>query len=185
MLVGQCVQLRYAQMVKAVQYWRRRADHELAHDGPPPPPETYVKVATSFQGSITGEFMLDPIGGAMFHTVLRRIERELYLADTRDGVTRTVPERLAAALVEMAKRAAACPADAQKPGPLLMVLAGEASLAEICELSTGTVIDPHLVVPYLSEADIQTIVFDGAGPAHHRIPATHLPRNAAPSDPSS
>ena len=62
MLVGQCVQLRYAQMVKAVQYWRRRADHELAKDGPPLPPETYVKVATSFQGTITGEFMLDPIG---------------------------------------------------------------------------------------------------------------------------
>jgi hypothetical protein len=62
----------------------------------------------------------------------------------------------------MAKRAAACPADAQKPGPLIMVLAGETSLAEICELSTGVVIDPHLVVPYLSAADMQTIVFDGA-----------------------
>ena len=100
-----------------------------------------------------GEFMLDPIGGAMFHTALRRIERELYRADKRDGVTRTTAERLAAALVEMAKRATACPADAQKPGPLLMVLAGQESLAQICELSTGVVIDPHLVVPYLGEVD--------------------------------
>ena len=53
LLVGQCVQLRYAQMVKAVQYWRRHADQELATDGPPPPPETYVRVATSFQGTVT------------------------------------------------------------------------------------------------------------------------------------
>ena len=69
---------------------------------------------------------------------------------------------LAAALVEMAQRAMACPADAQKPGPLLLVLAGQESLARICELSTGVVIDPHLIVPYLGVADVQTIVFDGA-----------------------
>ena len=33
-------------------------------------------------------------------------------------------------------------------------------MSQICELSTGVVIDPHLVVPYLAEADMQTIVFD-------------------------
>ena len=35
---------------------------------------------------------------------LRRIERDLYRQDQRDGVIRTMSERMAAALVEMAVR---------------------------------------------------------------------------------
>lgn len=163
MLVGHCATMRFAQAAKVVRYWCQRADAELGADGTPPPPESYLRLGTSFQGSVTGEFVLDPIGGATVQAALERIERELYRADQRDGVTRTKAERMAAALVEMAVRATAAPADGRRPEPLIMVLAGEAALDHLCELSTGVVIDPHLVAPYLGRADIQTIVFDGAG----------------------
>ena len=36
-LVAQCEELTYGQVVKAIQYWCQRADAELDHDGTPPP----------------------------------------------------------------------------------------------------------------------------------------------------
>lgn len=163
LLVEFCTTMRWVPATKAVRYWCQRADAERAADGSPPPPETYVRVATSFQGAVSGEFLLDPIGGATVRAGLQRIERELYLQDRRDGVERSTAERLAAALVEMALRAHAAPAHGQRPEPLVLILAGEASVERVCELADGTVIDPHLVVPHLARADVQTIVFDGAG----------------------
>ncbi|MFV0309114.1 MAG: DUF222 domain-containing protein [Desertimonas sp.] len=163
LLVEHCATLRFAQATKAVRYWCQRADAELGADGTPPPPEVYARTAVSFQGSVSGEFLLDSIGGATFTACLERIERELYRQDQRDGVERTTTQRMAAAMVEMAVRAAAAPPDARRPEPLVMVLAGEASVEDICEMANGVVIDPHLVVPFLGRADIQTIIFDGAG----------------------
>lgn len=163
LLVEDCATMRYAQANKAVRYWCQRADTELNTDGTPPPPETYVRADTTFQGCLAGEFMLDPIGGGMVKTALGRIERELYRQDQRDGVERTKPERMAAALVEMAVRANTAPKDGRRPEPLLIIAAGEETFDHLCELADGTVVDAHLIVPYLARADIQTIVFDGAG----------------------
>ena len=44
---------------------------------------------------------------------------------------------------------------------LLSVLAGEGTLARICELSNGTVVTPGEVLPVLHHADVERIVFDG------------------------
>ena len=49
------------------------------------------------------------------------------------------------------------------PKTLVMILAGHDTFSHLCELSTGVVIDPDVIVPHLSRVDIQTIVFDGAG----------------------
>lgn len=163
LLVRHCRELRYVQASKAVRYWIQRADAELAAGGSPPPPESYLRAGVSFQGTVSGEFVLDPIGGATVLAGLHRIERELYRAEQRDGVERSKAERMAAALVEMAVRANAAPADGRRPEPLVMILAGEATVEHVCELATGAVIDPHLIVPHLARADVQTIVFDGAG----------------------
>ena len=105
MLVAQCEELTYGQVVKAIQYWCQRADAELDHDGPPPPKPGSLRLHTGFDGTVTGDFILDPIGGATVSEALRRIERDLYRQDQRDGVIRTMAERMAAALVEMAVRA--------------------------------------------------------------------------------
>ena len=109
MLVGQCTELTWGQAVKAVRYWTLRADAELDRDGTPPPPPGSLRLSTTFDGTVSGEFTLDPIGGATVSEALRRIERDLYRADQRDGVTRTMGERMAAALVEMAVRCQTVP----------------------------------------------------------------------------
>ena len=94
MLVGQCVELTFGQVVKAIQYWCQRADAELDHDGTPPPKPGSLRINTGFDGTVTGDFTLDPIAGATVTEALRRIERDLYRQDQRDGVIRTMSERM-------------------------------------------------------------------------------------------
>ena len=128
MLVAQCVELTFGQVVKAIQYWCQRADAELDHDGTPPPKPGSLRLHTGFDGIVTGDFTLDPIGGATVSEALRRIERDLYRHDQRDGVIRTMSERMAAALVEMAVRCHTVPAGGRRPEPLICILAGEATV---------------------------------------------------------
>jgi hypothetical protein len=90
---------------------------------------------------------------------LRRIEKDLYDADQRSGVTRSAGARRAAALVEMAVRAHTAPNDGRRPQPLVSVLAGVGTMARMCELSTGTVITPGLFAPYLDQSQVQSFVF--------------------------
>ena len=44
---------------------------------------------------------------------------------------------------------------------MFTVLLGDAALTELCELANGTVITPRQLVPWLSAADLETILFDG------------------------
>ncbi len=162
LLLGECEGRSFAQAGKLVAYWRHRADAELRPDGAPPPPPTHMQIGTTFDGAVTGDFTLDPIGGAAVTEALRRIERDLYRADQRAGRHRTRPERLAAALVEMAHRAMTSPADGRRPVPLVTILAGEATVEHLCELADGSVVAPGVVVPHLGAADVQTFIFDGA-----------------------
>lgn len=162
LLLGECEGRPFAQAEKLVTYWRRRADAEVRPDGTPPPPPTNLRIGTTFDGAVTGDFTLDPIGGAAVAEALRRIERDLYRADQRAGHLRTRPERLAAALVEMAHRAMTAPVDGRRPVPLVTILAGEATVEHLCELADGTVVAPGAVVPHLGPAEVQTFVFDGA-----------------------
>jgi hypothetical protein len=159
---GEAEALTFGQVVKAVQYWCHRADADLDRDGPPPSRENSLRVRTGSDGAVAGEFELDPIGGATVSEALRRIERDLYEQDRRDGVMRSRSERLAAALVEMAMRAYTAPGDGRRSEPLLVILAGEASVEQLCELATGLVITPHLIVPHLDHCQVQTFIFDGA-----------------------
>ena len=162
MLVAQCEQLTFGQAVKVVQYWCQRADAELDRDGPPPPKPATLRLHTGVDGTVSGDFWLDPIGGATVAEALRRIERELYRQDQRDGVMRSKAERMAAALVELAVRSQTAPANGRRPEPLLCILAGEATVDNLCELASGVVIHPGLIVPHLGRAEVQTFIFDGA-----------------------
>ena len=69
---------------------------------------------------------------------------------------------MAAALVEMAVRATSAPKNGRRPEPLVCILAGEATIEHLCELSTGLVLAPDLVVPHLGRSQVQTFIFDGA-----------------------
>ena len=118
--------------------------------------------------------VFDPIGGETFRTALAAIEHELLAADRRDGATtRTARQRRVDALVEMAQRAAAAPADGLRPRPLFTVLIGDEALRRTCETAHGTVIAPGTLMPLLSDAEFERVVYD---PPNRRIGVSHRRR---------
>lgn len=162
-LLEQCRTLRFADAKQLVHYWCERVDPDGCERAGRDLLDTTSLTATeTFQGSIHLRGVLDPVGGAMFRETLRRIEHDLYEADQRDGTQRSVAARRAAALVEMAVRAASTPPGGQRPEPLVCILAGTDAMARLCELTTGVVLTPGLVAPYLGASDVQAFVFDDA-----------------------
>lgn len=163
-LVEQCEQLRYAEARTFVEAWSHYIDALNGDDGIDPTREG--REATRGRG-INGEHHLkaifDAVGGATFNEAWDRIERELYRAESNDpdAPKRTLKQRRADALVETAIRATASRPDSLRPRPLISVIVGEESFKRLCELSNGAVIAPGYIVPWLGDADIETIVFDG------------------------
>jgi hypothetical protein len=68
--------------------------------------------------------------------------------------------------VVLPRRASTAPADGRRPRPLITIIAGERSLAHLCELANGTVIGPGHLLPHITSCDVETIIFDGP---HHPI----------------
>ena len=162
LLVRLCKPLRYAEAVKTVEYWRQRADAAACQDeAQRRDAARHASVAVTFDEMVDVQAWLDPIGGAAFKNELDRLERQLYLADKNTGNERTVTQRRADALVEMAIRSRTAPSGGLRPRPLFTVLVGHDSFARVCELATGTVITPGELVPHLADADIETVLFDG------------------------
>jgi hypothetical protein len=77
---------------------------------------------------------------------------------------RTPAQRRADALVEMATRSNTAPVNGRRPTPLFTVLVDYETLAgRICELASRTVVTPGSLLPWLDEAYVERIVFDGKG----------------------
>ena len=66
-------------------------------------------------------------------------------------------------------RSATAPADGLRPRPLFTVTIGIDPFNHLCQTAAGTVIAPGLLIPYLSDADIERIVYD---PPNRRIEAS-------------
>ncbi len=161
-LVEQCKSLRFADAAKVVEYWRNRADAESCEDEAQRRDDgRSASVAKTIDGMVDVRAWLDPVGGAAFKSELDRLERRLYLDDQKSGRVRTLGQRRADALVEMASRSRTAAPGGLRPRPLISVLCGETSFSRMCELANGTVITPGQIVPLLADADIETILFDG------------------------
>ena len=161
-LVEQCKSLRFRDARKMVDYWCNRADADAAEDqAERQRSAAHLDVSSTLDGTVVVNGILDPIGGTIVGNEINRIERELYLADKRDGVVRTASQRRAAALVEMATRSATAPADGQRPRPLFTAHVGDATMSHLCELSNGTVITPGSIFTYAGDADLEVVLFDG------------------------
>ena len=104
---------------------------------------------------------LDAIDGTIVEKELNRLADEIRLADRKAGIDRSPAQRRAAALVEMARRSATAPEHGRRPRPLFTVLVGERTLDRLCELSNGIVVTPGQLVAHLTEADIESVLFDG------------------------
>ena len=162
MLVEQCKVLRFRDARKMVDYWCARADADAAEDRAERQRNAaHLDVSSTLDGTVVVGGTLDPIGGAIVSDEISRIERELHLADKRDGTTRTASQRRAAALVEMATRSATAPADGRRPRPLFTALVGDETLSRLCELANGTVVTPGSIFGYAGDADLEVVLFDG------------------------
>jgi hypothetical protein len=161
-LVEQCKVLRFRDARKMVDYWCLRADADAAEERAERQREAaHLNVSPTLDGTVVISGTLDPIGGAIVNDQINLIERELYLADKREGVTRTASQRRGAALVEMATRSAIAPADGQRPKPLFTTLVGDSTMSQLCELADGTVVTPGSIFEYAGDADLETVLFDG------------------------
>jgi Domain of unknown function (DUF222) len=179
-LVEYAKTLDFDQFVISIRYWESLIDQDGMEDqARSDHASRHLHLSETFRGNWALDGQLDPIGGAEVATELRRIERELFDEDwaaakaihgenTLVGhLERTSAQRRADALRVMARRSAATPADGEPPRPLLVVHLGDATLRRLCELASGTVIAPGLLVPLLGEADIQRIVH--AGPSRRIV----------------
>ena len=113
---------------------------------------------------------LDALSGEIFQNELDRLYELLRLQDLRDGVERTPKQRRAAALVEMATRSATMPAGGQRPKPLFTITTGIGHFAWLCHTAAGTIIEPELLMPYLSQAEIERMVYD---PPNRKLEASY------------
>ena len=136
-------------------------------------PSTPASTASSHPDGYLTTIANATVGGA-----LERLEQELFDADwaaakalhgdatTTAHLARTPAQRRHDALVDMAERAMAAPADAKRPAPLVTVLVDYPTLAgRVCELAgSGTVVAPGDILELLARDDtlIERAVFDGA-----------------------
>ena len=60
----------------------------------------------------------------------------------------------------MAIRSATAPADGLRPKPLFTVTIGIEPFNHLCETAAGTIIAPGLLMPLLSEAEFERIIYD-------------------------
>ena len=173
-LVGCACRLRYRHFARKVAYWVQAQDPDGVRErAAKDRDERRVHLSQSFRDRWYLDGMLDPVGGTIVSNALRAIEEELFAADWAEAkarvggqvcardLLRTAPQRRADALVEMAQRARAMPAEARLPEPSFTVLVGyETFNGRICQLANGTVVTPGSLVPWLTQAWVERVVFD-------------------------
>ena len=180
LLVNLCRTPFFGVAARGIEYWKQCADVDAAdRDADTVQASRHLSASVTFQGTVAVDGVLDPLGGEVFKTELDRLCDQLRLEDLRDGVERTTTQRRADALVEMAMRSATAPADGLRPRPLLSVTIGIDPFNHLCQTAAGTVIAPGLLIPYLSDADIERIVYDPPARRFEASPQTQLQRSDA------
>ncbi len=174
-LAGVAVEHRFFEFCRAVAYWCQAADPDRAdEEAEAQRARRRVHLSQTLEDMWAGDLLLDPISGAIVSGELARLEQQLFKADwaeatdrlgrepTIDELARTPAQRRADALVEMATRSKTAPKNGRRPAPLFTVLVGYETFAgRICELANGQVIAPGALLPWLTDAYVERVVFDG------------------------
>jgi Domain of unknown function (DUF222) len=175
LLVANAATMRFDDFVRTCDHWRDAADP----DGPERQAARdrdlrRVDRATGLDGVGHLSGYLTPLGYAAFGEALDRLEQEMFAADwaaarsehgdaaTTDHLRRTAPQRRHDALIEMAVRAMAAPADGKRPRPLVTVMVGYETFAgRVCQLAGGSVIAPGTVAELLGDDGtlVERVVF--------------------------
>jgi hypothetical protein len=176
LLVDHARTLRFAEFKQAVDYWLVAADPDGCDaDAIERRQRREVHLDETISGMYSGSILLDPVSGVIVATELDRLEQQLFNADWAGAKTRldrepmlselgrTSQQRRADALVEMANRSATMPQGGTRPKPLFTLVLGVDRLARLCQLATGQVLAPAAVAPWIDQAELETILFDGVG----------------------
>jgi hypothetical protein len=174
---------RYRVAARSVRYWGDKADALLGLDGARAKRDqerSHLYASETLDGNVAISGQLDPVAGEIVTNEFDRLIEQLQATDTQNGVERTLAQLRAAALVEMARRSAAMPGDARFSRPLFTVVIGDDRFRELCQLASGAVVTPHHLVPYLTDAMYEVVLFDGPHTAvtvsHRRLFAGALRR---------
>lgn len=173
-LVDHCRGMNYAEARKLLAYWANAHDATLPlADANDHVDSSQVFLSETLDGTWRLDGTLDPLAGGIVSTELQRLERLIRERDAAAGKERTPSQRRAAALLEMAQRSSSHDHARQPARPLFTVLVGQDALKNLCELADGTVIAPGQLMPWLSTADYESILFDGP---HTVISVSHRRR---------
>jgi Domain of unknown function (DUF222)/HNH endonuclease len=173
MLVTEGALLPYQSFERVIAYWKQLADPDGAEgDDEERRSRRDVYLEQSFGGMWLGRITLDPISGAIVGGELERMAKEMFEADWAEAkerlgfdpavadLSRTPGQRRADALVEMASRSQMAPVGGRRPAPLFSItLDYELIRGRVCELADGTVVSPGAVLPWLTEAYLERVVF--------------------------
>lgn len=162
LLVDECARLRWPHARRLVDYWVQHADALAAAERAQARAldvECHISVTTDDRTVLSA--VLDSVGGEIVGDEMRRLERELWLADSAQGVSRSGAQRRAAALVEMAVRSASFSDTGRRMGPTFTVLIGDDTAAHLCQLASGALVHPSELLPHVDHALIESVLFDG------------------------
>ncbi len=174
-LAGYARELGYREFLGLLAYWLQATDPDgVEEDAKDQRDARGLHLSQSLDGMWFLDGVLDPIAGEAVSRVVKVIETELFEADWAEAkerlgdevcaadLARTPAQRRSDALVEMARRAGSVPPGARLPQPLVTVLVGYETFAgRVCELASGTVVAPGALLPWLTEAWVERVVFDG------------------------
>jgi hypothetical protein len=176
MLVERAQSLHYRSFDRLVAYWSLHEDPDGADaEAIDRRDRRRVTLAETFGGMRSGSILLDPVGGEIVEREFKRLTRQLFDADWNEAkvrlgrdphvgeLSRTSDQRRADALVEMARRSGVAPADGKTPKPLFTLVLGSEQFGRLCELGSGTAVAPAAIRPWLSDADLERILFGEAG----------------------
>ncbi len=162
----------WREFVEAARYWRLAADP----DGPEPLEQLtrrFCRITKHADGTVSGRFRLDPVGGEAVVTAVGRAEQALFRDDGAEGSLRSPSQRRADALVELIARGAG-PGGGKPARPLVHVVMSERVVEALlagrhpgldptdvdrrCELVDGTPLDPRIGAGVLAGATFRRLV---------------------------
>lgn len=165
----------WAEFVRATRYWKLCADP----DGSEPRDqvaERSCRLSKNADGTVSGQFRLDPVTGDAVANALGRAEQELFRQDAASGSSRTARQRKADALAALivGGHAARAAGKGQAPSPLVhlvlsqrvaeQILAGDPpdldpdDADQRCELVDGTPVHPVNAAALLAIGTLRRLV---------------------------
>lgn len=173
MLVDHATTMRFGQFTTALDYWVLHADPDGAEESDLERRERRrASCDETLNGMFSGSYLLDAIGGTIVSNELSRLEAKLFEADWAEAkarlgrdplifeLARTPDQRRADAQVEMAERSAGN-VENNKAKPLFTLLLGSETFSRLSELEDGQVLSPGAIRRWITDAELERILFDG------------------------